>query len=202
MAGGSLTARDRFMNIKVNLGRASSEAEYKDMPEEESGGNSALVFLRVTEPEGVLPAFSLFLQRGFFIRIAAGCSLQTLLCGHFGLDSAYVEQRIKTIFLNGFPVDDPAAAFVESGSTLALSGALPGLAGATLRRGSPLAGMRSSEPRSDGAYASSMKPGFVQVKIFNLLIPELGPNFLRKGIYLTRKEWNEFLNKMAPAPIS
>ncbi len=195
-------ARNRNMKIKVNFERAFTEAEYKEISEEEFAGNPPLVFLRVAEPEKVLPAFTPFLQRGFFVQIAAGCSLQTLLCVHFELDSAYVGQRIKTIFLKGIPVDDPAVAFVEKGSTLALSGALPGLAGATLRRGSPLAGLRSSGYRPDKAYAPSTKPGFVQVKIFNLLIPELGPNFLRKGIFLARKEWNEFLNKMASAQIS
>lgn len=186
------------MRIRMNFDAGSTEAEYKEVSGEELVGNPALIFLRVTEPEKVLPAFTPFLQRGFFVQIAAGCSLQTLLCVHFELDSTYVEQRIKTIFLNGVPVDDPAAVFVENGATLALSGALPGLAGATLRRGSPLAGLRSSGSRPDKAYAPSVKPGFVQVKIFNLLIPELGPNFLRRGIFLPRKDWEDFFRK-APA---
>ena len=34
--------------------------------------------------------------------------------------------------------------------------------------------------------------GFVYLKLFNLLLPELGPVFLRKGILIPREDFQEF----------
>ncbi|MCX5914082.1 MAG: hypothetical protein NTV04_19380, partial [Deltaproteobacteria bacterium] len=34
--------------------------------------------------------------------------------------------------------------------------------------------------------------GFVSLKLFNLLLPELGPLFLRKGILIPREDFQEF----------
>ena len=46
--------------------------------------------------------------------------------------------------LDGKPVDDIGAALVQDGSTLALSAAMPGLVGATLRRGGAYSSFRSA----------------------------------------------------------
>lgn len=55
--------------------------------------------------------------------------------GVLGLPHFYVEERIQTLLLNGLAVDDPDTAVLESGARLALSAAMPGVLGATLRRG-------------------------------------------------------------------
>jgi len=39
----------------------------------------------------------------------------------------------------------------------------------------------------------SMEPGFVTVKLFNLLAGELGPHFLDKGIYLQPYDMHQML---------
>jgi hypothetical protein len=76
---------------------------------------------------------------------------------------------------------------------LALSAAMPGLVGATMRRGGRYSSFRSSVThRETGSQCVSGK-GFVQVKLFNLLMAELGPDMLARGIYMTASDLRDFL---------
>ncbi len=38
--------------------------------------------------------------------------------------------------------------------------------------------------------------GYVSFKVFNLLLPELGPLFLRKGILISREDFQEFWDSL------
>jgi hypothetical protein len=126
------------------------------------------------------------------VETPVGCSVKTVLNNTLGMDDNYVEDRIKTIFLDAKPVDDIKTACINDGSVLALSGAMPGLAGATLRRGGQLASFRGSiSCRSDGKNALSQE-GHVVVKLFNLLVDDLGPIFLKQGILLKSKQLKDF----------
>ena len=135
--------------------------------------------------------FSL-LRHGFMVETPVGCSVKTVLNNTLGMDDNYVEDRIKTIFLDAKPVDDINTACINDGSVLALSGAMPGLAGATLRRGGQLASFRGSiSCRSDGKNALSQE-GHVVVKLFNLLVNDLGLIFLKQGLLLKKKQLEDF----------
>ena len=137
--------------------------------------------------------FSL-MRQGFMVETPVGCSVKTMLNNTLGMDDNYVEDRIKTIFLDAKPVDDINAACINDGSVLALSGAMPGLAGATLRRGGQLASFRGSiSCKSDGKNALSQE-GHVVVKLFNLLVSDLGPIFLKQGILLEKKQLEDFFD--------
>ena len=137
--------------------------------------------------------FSL-LRHGFMVETRVGCSVKTMLNNTLGMDDNYVEDRIKTIFLDAKPVDDINTACINDGSVLALSGAMPGLAGATLRRGGQLASFRGSiSCRSDGKNALSQE-GHVVVKLFNLLVNDLGPIFLKQGILIKKKQLEDFFD--------
>lgn len=137
--------------------------------------------------------FFSFLRQGFMIETPVGCSVKTMLNNTLGMDDNYVEDRIKTIFLDAKPVDDINTACINDGSVLALSGAMPGLAGATLRRGGQLASFRGSiSCRSDGKNALSQE-GHVVVKLFNLLVNDLGLIFLKQGILIKKKQLEDFL---------
>jgi hypothetical protein len=135
--------------------------------------------------------FSL-LRHGVMVETPVGCSVKTLLNNTLGMDDNYVEDRIKTIFLDAKPVDDINTACINDGSVLALSGAMPGLAGATLRRGGQLASFRGSiSCKSDGKNAIGQE-GHVVVKLFNLLVNDLGPIFLKQGILVKNKQLEDF----------
>ena len=81
-----------------------------------------------------ISTFSQLLQQGIMVRIQAGWSIKKLLGEQLGLTPEYVDREIKTIFLDGQAVDDLEKSILANGSILALSGAMPGLAGASLRR--------------------------------------------------------------------
>ena len=137
--------------------------------------------------------FTPLLQRGVMVKVQVGCSLSALLVEQLGLKPEYVKERIKTIFLEGNPVDDLGTTLVKDGSVLALSAAMPGLAGATLRRGGVFAGLRSPIPQRETKTPILPEEGFVVVKLFNLLIRERGPVFLERGVLLSKNDFGEFL---------
>jgi hypothetical protein len=138
------------------------------------------------------------LQQGFQVAATVGCDIRTLLCDQFKLRPDYLSDRINTIFLNGKPVDDVATAVVDDGATLALSAAMPGLVGATFRKAGCLAAFRSSITyRKKGHSPAACRDGTVTIKLFNLLVGELGPLFLERGIWIDGSAWQEFTKSSA-----
>jgi hypothetical protein len=128
------------------------------------------------------------LQQGVQIEIENGHSLEDLLCRQLGLDREYVYGRISTLFLNGRPVDDIESARVMDGASLALSCAMPGLIGATMRRGGVLASFRSSISHLENQTARPAEArGLITIKLFNMLTRELGPVILARGVIVARE---------------
>jgi hypothetical protein len=141
-----------------------------------------------------LPRFFPLIQQGFLVKVPAGGSIRTVLCRFLGLAPEYLEGRIQTIFLNGKPVDEVDAAMVGQGDTLALSAAMPGLVGATMRRGGYFAGLRANISHREPEQAAQGAECLVRLKLFNLLTEELGPFFLEKGIGITATVLEAFLH--------
>ncbi|MBW1993653.1 MAG: hypothetical protein JRI77_04295 [Deltaproteobacteria bacterium] len=81
------------------------------------------------------------------------------------------------------------------GAVLALSGAMPGLAGATLRRGGRLRQMRGEISYANDHVICSGKQGQLTLKLFNLTLKDLGPRFLQRGIWVKGKELQHFLTQ-------
>jgi hypothetical protein len=157
--------------------------------------NTALPSLTLHVAEALLPSFFRFLQSGFLFGALVGCSIRELLCEQLGLDEEYVSSRITTIFLNGKPVDDIDAVVVRGGSVLSLSAAMPGLVGAAMRRGGRYAFLRDSITQERSVVSSERRPGIVEMKLFNMVMEELGPTFLKKGIILKTAELARFFNE-------
>jgi len=143
-----------------------------------------------------IPYLFQLLQQGFMVRVQVGCSVRALLSQQLNISPEFLEGRIKTIFLDGRPVDDMDSAIIKAGSTLALSAALPGLAGATLRRGGTFASLRSqlTHPRDEAPVAP--QEGFIVLKLFNLLMDELGPALLHRGVFIKKEVLKEFLKNL------
>jgi hypothetical protein len=144
-------------------------------------------------------SFSNLLQKGIIVRLAEATSVRDFLCQHLGIDPDFIEHVITTIFLNGKPVDNLDAARVANGDTLALSAAMPGLVGATMRRQGLVASFRSNisylEPGRRELQAESAA---IVLKLFNLMIEALGPALLKKGVLIRRGDWQDFLNRSGP----
>jgi hypothetical protein len=122
------------------------------------------------------------------VKADVNCSIRTMLCEQLGLSPQYVEDRIKTIFLDGRPIDDIDSAVIRDGSALALSAAMPGLVGAIVRRGSHLAPLRSQIAHREEKKVHPRREGIVVLKLFNLLMGELGPNLLKRGVIVGRED--------------
>jgi hypothetical protein len=140
-----------------------------------------------------LREFFPLLQSGVGVGATVGGTLDQLLSQQWDITPDYVAQRITTIFLNGRAIDDVKTAVVAAGAVIALSGAMPGLVGATMRRGGYYAAMRSGITYQETAAAFSARVATVRLKLFNLLLPELTPGFLQRGIILTASQFAAFM---------
>ena len=128
------------------------------------------------------------LQQGVRIKAKAGWRVSELLYFALALSPADVANRIQTVFLNGIPVDDLEAHVVTNNAVLALSAAMPGLVGAALRMGSPLAPLRQIASPGKKHPNAPGQDVFITVKLFNLLVSEFGPSLLKRGIWLNESE--------------
>jgi hypothetical protein len=148
--------------------------------------NGAHLHLQIAGP---IPSWlSAILQGGFGVKVPGGLSVNDLLCRELGLDPEYVQQRVTTIFVNGTCVDDVKGSMLGPGSTLALSSSMPGLAGASLRRQSPYGALRGPVTYDPQRARGRSTEGTIRVKLFNVLIQELGPLFLERGVVLGRAD--------------
>jgi hypothetical protein len=136
----------------------------------------------LTLEKTLIPIFYQLLSKGFIIHTRTGCTIKDLLCGQLGIKDDYLEERIQTIFLDNKTVDDVDSAVIQEGSILALSAAMPGVLGATLRKGGRYAPMRRQISQDKDIPSDVHKKGEVTIKLFNLIARELGPLFLEQGI--------------------
>jgi hypothetical protein len=173
-------------------GQSDRDGEAKGLsilfPHQGEGMYRTMVSLHLTVDTTAIHSLSLLFQHGVMVKAQVNCSIRTMLCEQLGLSTQYVEDRIKTIFLDGRPVDDIDSAVIRDGSTLALSAAMPGLVGAILRRGGHLAPLRSQITHREEKKALQPRKGTVVLKLFNLLIDELGPSLLKAGVVVRRED--------------
>ena len=135
--------------------------------------------------------FSRLLQRGVFCPIAARCSVQDYLTRQLGIDPDYVRDRIATVFVDGSVVDDLETTTLRPGSALTLSAAMPGLVGASLRKGGFYAAMRSEiswKGDDEARRPLDGPPNTIRLKLFNTVLQEIGPTLLRRGVLVDREE--------------
>lgn len=144
--------------------------------------------------EEQLPNLFLIMQNGFWLKTRVGCSLQAFLTQELGLSNTFIEERIQTIFLDGKPVDDLETAIIKDGTSMALSSAMPGLVGAAMRRGGFYGTLRSSITYQEKETQRVILEGNVHIKLYNLLMVELGPLFLSKGICVESSYLKSFLS--------
>jgi len=138
-------------------------------------------------------------QSGVLLKVQVGVSIKNLLCEQLSLDKTYVDKRITTILLNSQPVDDIDKTIIKSNDTLALSSAMPGLVGTTLRRDSHLAPLRNNITFKGYRNNDDIQAyGLIHLKLFNLILQEVGPFLLQRGVMMEFEDVIElFYNKMS-----
>lgn len=170
-----------------------TEAKRGDM-DLNDGGSSGIKscprIIFVVDGPLVANFFSL-LQQGVKIRSRIGCSFASFLSEEIGAGAGTIE-KIQSVILDGKPVDELESSTIRDGSVIALSAAMPGLVGATLRRGGGFSSLRSTITYHEAGGECIQGEGLVQIKIFNLLMSELGPNLLRKGVIIRSEDFIRF----------
>ena len=169
----------------------ASEGE-DGMNDKGQGGNRAFVHLAFIVDEPLIARFFLLLQQGVTIRRRVGCSVDAFLRNELEVGPAAIE-KIQSIMLDGKPVDDIGTALLHDGSVLALSAAMPGLVGATLRRGGAYSSLRSAITYHETGQTSDPAEGWVGIKLFNLMMAELGPGLLRQGVLVKTADLTDLL---------
>ena len=156
--------------------------------------NSDSLNIDMTMRADLVSRFYPMLSTGFKVSAQTACSVRDLLCRQIGISEDYLDKKIQTIFLDGKVIDDVEAPVVLDGSILSLSAAMPGLAGATLRRGGHLAAMRSQISHNQKETTLKDQRGTVTLKLFNLTTRDIGPFFLAQGIWISGTDFDNILS--------
>ena len=135
-------------------------------------------------------------RQGVRVEIQGGSSIRQAIVDQMGIAEDYLENRVQTLFLNGMPVDDVDAMKVSDGSILALSAAMPGLAGATLRKGGKYAAFRQQISLGSESPVPVLRKGWMILKLFNQVAEEQGPVVLTKGIGISGGDLLDFIRKV------
>ncbi len=155
--------------------------------------NSELQYVRLEIEARLISSFLKLIEQGFKLKVKTGLTIRELLCGQFGVSGEYFDNRIQTIFLNGKAVDNVDAAGIEDNSRIALSAAMPGLVGATFRKGGRYAPLRGTISYSKEKKSIVRGEGKITLKLFNMIARELGPVFLRKGVIIDGNAFQNFV---------
>jgi hypothetical protein len=148
--------------------------------------------LRMSVTGDALPLFTTVLQSGIEIKTTYGETLGNFLCDFPGFTAKYLADTVQTIFLNGTAVDDLSLRLTGSNPVLALSAAMPGLAGAIFRKNSLHAALRT-DTKTLPAKSGQEKSLFVTLKLFNSIARDRGADLLKAGLCLQSKQLANFL---------
>ena len=148
--------------------------------------------LTLTLPQRMTAGFASLLQHGMLCSVDQPVALLPFLLLLPGFNSSYIEKTVQTIFINGISVDN-FDRNLQAGSIVALSAAMPGLAGAIFRR-QGLHGFLRSQIEASVESGQSVS-GFIILKLFNSIATDRVEDLLTAGILVTGKAFCDFAVK-------
>jgi len=134
----------------------------------------------------IMNLFRQELQKGVYIQSVEGKTLYEFITEDCSISDEYISQKIKTVLIDGGPVDDIFNTKIHDGGSCALSGAMPGIVGAMMRMGSPYAAMRESITVKPGKTDNSKKEIKLGLKLFNMILSDKGNDFLKRGVMIEK----------------
>lgn len=139
----------------------------------------------------------LLLQRGFDVSFCTGSSVRSILVDQFGISPELVEKDLRTVFVNGKPVDDIDTATPKDKDVLAIASPMPGLAGITMGRNSPTSGFRADITycSDSDSEESAGAPGVLTLRLFTTAADRVGKHFLSRGVTVSSAKLLEFLQQ-------
>lgn len=142
-----------------------------------------------------LPWRALF-RRGVGTVVGVGCSVRETVRDSLGVAPEYIDERVRSVFLDNSPLDDIDTPTMAAGSTLSLGGGMPGLVGITLNRASPLCHFRG-EIGWKGGKECGQGQGEITLKLFNLVAEDLVPPMLSRGVLINAADVAALLHECA-----
>lgn len=131
-----------------------------------------------------LDRFTTLLQSGISLTTTKGTPLGVFLSRLPGFTEEYIADRLQTIFLDGNAVDDLQTPLIHSGTVLAVSAAMPGLAGAIFRKNSLHAALRTKSADSTQVKQEASNIN-VSLKMFNVIARERGAELFQGGVSIS-----------------
>lgn len=150
--------------------------------------------LWLTVAPEALPLFTTVLQSGIEVTTPHGQSLADFLNKFPGFTADYLSNTVQTVFLDGSAVDDLALPLTGHHPVVALSAAMPGLAGAIFRKNSFHSALRT-ETKSLHSSQEGKDSLLVTLKLFNSIARDRGQELLQEGVCLQAKVLLSFLTK-------
>jgi len=145
-----------------------------------------------------LPRFTTLLQSGIYLEVAQGTSIANLLFNLPGFSAEYVKASVQTIFLNGLPADNLEQQLFGEQIVLAISAAMPGLAGAIFRKDGAHASLRTETAAELLRTENDKQPAQVRLKLFNIIAIERGAELLGNGCTIPASSFCQFLAYRPP----
>jgi len=152
--------------------------------------------LTVKMKSDAIGSWNLLLQKGFYKTGPAGLTVREFLMTVLGYDSDFIDESVRTIFLNYSPVDDIDDTRVKDGDKLSLGSAMPGLVGIVMGRDNPFKSFREDITcHESGADEEDVKDVRVFMKIFSTLAVGTGTDVLACGIETTAGEVRQIIEQ-------
>gem|GEM_PF-1330095 len=129
------------------------------------------------------------LQHGILYAVDRPVDIRSFLLSLPGFSAEYIEKTVQTIFINGTAADNLDRP-LGCGETLALSAAMPGLAGAIFRRHGRHSSLRSQtaikeQPGNHGA-------GYITLKLFNSVAIDRVFDLMSQGILIHSQAYYDY----------
>lgn len=138
--------------------------------------------------------FTTLLQSGVEVKSTRDRDMGTFLCQLPGFSHDYIANNVETIFLDGMPLDDLSQHFEGDSPTLALSAAMPGLAGAIFRKNSIHSALRTTTV-STAQTTRASEQITVTLKLFNTIAKGAGSDLLQAGVSIKSSKVVDFLTR-------
>lgn len=146
----------------------------------------------------VQPRFTTLLQSGIFLVVPQGTTICNLLLTLPGFTAEYIRDRVETVFLNGLPADNMNQKLFGKTAVLALSAAMPGLAGAIFRKGGVHASLRTETATEHRDTNTTRTPVQIRLKLFNIIAVARGALLLSEGCLFSASALIKFLDYRPP----
>lgn len=153
-----------------------------------------LPLLTITPPLPDLGGFASLLQHGLLFAVDHPIPAQDFLLSLPGFTGEYIEHTVQTVFINGVAADS-LDCDLPAGSIMALSAAMPGLAGAIFRRQGVHGSLRS-RPTAP-AVTPAKECGLFTLKLFNSIASDRVLDLLTHGVMMRGKAVHDFAIRRA-----